>query len=67
MCTYIQSTCQSVLSLYFQIVYLGLGDILHLQTSSTSGQFTGDLYFLTFCASLTAFDYCMFDDSCVVL
>ena len=65
LCNYIQPNCEPVLSLYFQIVYLGLGDTLHLQTDSN--QFTGGLYFLTFCVSLTAFDYCVFDDSCLVV
>ena len=53
------------LTLYLQIIYLGLGDTLHLQTDST--YFTGDLYRLTFCATLTAFDYCILDGSCDVL
>ena len=64
LCTYRQSTCHCVLSLYFQIIYLGLGDTLNLQAENF---FTGELNYLTFCASLTAFDYCIFDDSCVVL
>ena len=58
-------TLQSVLSLYFQILYLGLGDTLHLLTDSD--YFTGDLYYITFCATLTAFDYCILDGSCAVL
>ena len=59
------STWQCLLTLYLQIVYLGLGDTLHLQTDSS--QFTGDIHTLTFCVTLTAFDYCMFDDSCGVV
>ena len=46
----------------FQIVYLGLGDTLLLQTGSTF--FTGALYHLTFCITLTGFDYCILDNSC---
>ena len=65
LCTNIQSTLLCVLTLYLQIIYLGLGDTLHLQTGSS--YFTGDLFWLTFCASLTAFDYCILDGSCVVL
>ena len=51
--------------MYFQILYLGLGDTLHLQTDNI--YFTGYLYDLTFCATLTAFDYCILDGSCAVL
>ena len=40
--------------MYFQIIYLGLEDTLHLRTDST--YFSGTLYDLTFCATLTAFD-----------
>ena len=65
-CTYIQSTFQCVLTLYLQIIYLGLGDTLHIQASGDS-YFTGELYHLTFCATLTAFDYCILDGSCDVL
>ena len=60
------ATLQCVLLLYFQILYLGLGDTLHLQTYDST-YFTGDLYRLTFCATLTAFDYCILDGSCAVL
>ena len=63
--TYIQCTLQPVLLLYLQIIYLGLGDTLHLQTNSD--YFTGELRYLTFCATLTAFDYCILDDSCDIL
>ena len=81
MCTYIQSSLQSALNIYLQTVYLqctyiqstlpctyrylGLGDTLHLQTDNI--YFTGELYQLTFCATLTAFDYCILDGSCDVL
>ena len=61
------ATYQCVLLLYFQILYLGLGDTLHLQTDSTfSGYFSG-LFQLTFCVTLTAFDYCDHDGICDVL
>ena len=56
-----------LLTMYFQIVYLGLGDSLHLQTDGSSSHFGGSIYYLTFCATLTALDYCIFDDSCGVL
>ena len=54
-CTYIQSTLQSVLTLYLQFIYLGLGDTLHLQTYDSG--FSGEVWGLEFCATLTAFDY----------
>ena len=44
------------ISLYLQIIHLGLGDTLSLQTESDS-DFNGNLFYLTFCATLTAFDY----------
>ena len=47
------------LTMYFQIIYLGLGDTLHLHTDNI--YFTGELYQLTFCATLTAYDYCILD------
>ena len=50
---------------FFQIVYLGRGDTLHLGTFS-SVNFNGDLQDLTFCVTLTGFDYCILDDSCLV-
>ena len=46
------------------MIYLGLEDSLHLQTDSHF--FSGQLFDLTFCATLTAFDHCILDDSCVV-
>ena len=58
-----QTTLQCVLTPYLQIIYLGLGDTLHLQTEDST-YFNGDLGYLTFCVTLTAFDYCIFDDSC---
>ena len=57
---------QSVLTLYLQIIYLGQGDTLHLQAWD-GAYFAAQLTYLTFCATLTAFDYCILDGSCVVL
>ena len=39
-----------------QIIYLGLGDTLYLHTDNST-YFTGVLYHLTFCVTLTAFEY----------
>ena len=54
------------LTLYLQSIYLGLGDTLRLQTYDST-YFNGALHWLTFCATLTAFDYCILDGSCDVL
>ena len=38
-----------------QVLHMGLGDSLELRTQQ--GFFTGELYSVTFCLSLTAWDY----------
>ena len=43
-------------SVFPQIIHLLVGDKLELRTWSGS-YFTGELYYLTFCVSLTGFDY----------
>ena len=60
------STLQLVLTLYLQIIYLALGDTLYLETYSST-YFLGSLSYLTFCATLTPFDYCILDNFYVVL